>query len=72
MADLSVGWDNKPFNEDKPFGKGTVIGGDNIDHSAERWEAIKAVKARRATPEQIQLVHDSDQWMQNALAAREE
>jgi len=64
-------WDNAPFNENKPFGKGTVVGGDNIDHSRERWEAIKAVKERRATPQQTQLVHDADMWYQNAQEKRD-
>jgi hypothetical protein len=73
MAEGGAGWDSKPFNEDNPFGKkSTVVGGDNILHSKQRWEAIKAVKENRATPAQQQLVHDADIWMQNALAQREE
>ena len=72
MAEINAGWDSKPFNEDKPFGKGTVVGGDNIDHSRERWEAIKAVKAHTATPAQTQLVHYADLWIQHALEARED
>ena len=70
---MTTGWDIKPYNEDAPFGKkSTVVGGDNIPLSAERWDAIKAVKAGKATPEQTQLVHDADIWMQNALAQRED
>lgn len=72
MTGLSVGWSDQPFNENKPFGKGSVVGGDNIDFSRQRWEAIKAVKARTATPEQTQLVHDADLIYQEALALRGE
>lgn len=65
-------WDKNPYNEDNPFGKkSTVVGGDNIYHSKERHEAIKAVKERRATPQQTQLVHDADIWYQNALEQRD-
>ena len=72
MAELGVGWDSKPFNEDKPFGKGTVVGGDNVAHGRVRWDAIKAVKAGTATAEQTLLVHDADQWIRNALDKRED
>lgn len=71
MAELSVGWDSRPFNEDKPFGKAdAIVAGDNIEFSQARWEAIKAVKARRATPEQIALVHETDEIMKQAVSQR--
>ena len=73
MAD--AGWDK--FDEKRPFGKTTkfstvaVIGGDNIPHSQQRHEAIKAMKAGRATPEQVSLVHRTDEIIQEALALRD-
>lgn len=67
-----TGWDSKPYNEKNPFGKGaTVVGGDNIEYSRMRREAIKAIKANRATPDQIQLVHDADAIIQECLEGRE-
>lgn len=61
-----------PYNEKKPFGDGTPVAGDNIPFSQERWEAIKAVKARRATAEQTLLVHDTDRIIQEAIELRGE
>jgi hypothetical protein len=62
----------QPFNENKPFGKGTVVSADNVAHSKTRWEATKAVRAGTATPEQTLLVHETDRIMQEALSLREE
>ena len=67
---ISVGWVD--FNEKKPFGDGTIIGGDNIPHSRIRHTAVLAVKAGTASPEQMQLVHDADLWYANAMNARGE
>ena len=67
---ISVGWAD--FNENKPFGKGTVIGGDNISHSRVRYDAVKAMKAGTASPEQMLLVHDADLWYATAMEARGE
>jgi len=64
-------WDNKEFNERKPFGAGaTVVAGDNIQHSRNRWEAIKAMRSGRATPEQAALVHETDELFKDAMSQR--
>ncbi len=56
-----TGWDPKPYNEKRPFGKGaTIVGGDNIEFSRVRREAIIACKQNRATPEQRALVEETD------------
>ena len=67
-----AGWAEGKFNERKPFGKGTVVGGDNIEFSQQRWEAIKAVKSRTATPEQAALVLEADEKIQEAIALIDE
>ncbi len=38
----------------------TLVTEDNIEASKARWEAIKAVQAGRATPEQRKLLQDLD------------
>lgn len=68
-----TGWADGPFNEKKPFGKvDAVVAGDNIEFSQQRWDAIKAVRTGRATPEQRALVMETDRVMQEALGLREE
>jgi hypothetical protein len=68
----TTGWDPKPFNEKRPFGRGaTVVGGDNIEFSRVRREAIIAVKNGRATPEQRALVMETDAVIQECLEGRE-
>lgn len=68
MAGIEVGWDKGTFNENNPFGKATVVGGDNIEFSRERWDATKAMKRGKATPEQAALVRETDRIMQEAIA----
>ena len=65
-----VSW--APFNEKKPFGKGTTVGGDAITYGKIRWEATKAVREGRATPEQTLLVHDTDRVIAEAMEIRGE
>lgn len=66
---MSAGW--VPYNESSPFGReATVIGGDNIQHSKTRWEAVKAMRQGRATPEQVALVQEADHVVQIALEGR--
>ncbi len=68
-----VSWDPKPFNEKRPFGRGaTIVGGDNIEFSRVRREAIIACKHGRATPEQRALVEETDAIIQECLEGREE
>lgn len=63
---MSASWAD--YNEKRPWGrKGTPVRGDNIDFSRERWEATKAARQNRATPEQRALVEETDQIMQEAL-----
>ena len=63
-----VSWDPKPFNEKRPFGRGaTIIGGDNIEFSRMRREAIIACKTGRATPEQRALVSEADAIIRECL-----
>jgi hypothetical protein len=45
---------------------GVVIGGDNIPFSAQRREAYKAYRTGQATPEQIQLLQDTDAMLNKA------
>jgi hypothetical protein len=68
----NAGWDGKEFNEKKPFGKGTVIGGDNIAFSKMRREAIKAVQRGTANAEQVALVNETDRVLSEAIAKMEE
>ncbi len=66
-----VGW--LKFNEKRPWGrKGTPVQGDNIDFSKDRWEATKAARRGKATPEQRALVEETDQVIQEALGLMEE
>jgi hypothetical protein len=66
-------WDDKPFNEKRPFGRGaTVVGGDNIEFSRMRREAIIAVKEGRATPDQRLLVEDADRVITECLNGEEQ
>ena len=68
-----AGWDKGAYNEENPFGrKATVVGGDNIQFSQIRRQAIKAVKAGTATPEQISLVHETDRVISEAISKMEE
>lgn len=61
-------WDNKPFNEKMPFGKdATVVGGDNIAKSKERYKAMQAIKNGTATPDQVLLVNDCDRLINQVL-----
>lgn len=66
------------YNEKSPFGKSSkhsdvaVIGGDNIEFSRIRYEAIQAVKRGQATPEQRALVTETDTIIQEALGGGEE
>jgi hypothetical protein len=54
-----------------PWPKGDiVVTPDNVDASFVRWEAIKAMKTRTATPEQVALVRDCDAVMQEAMENR--
>ncbi len=63
-----TGWDPKPFNEKRPFGRGaTIVGGDNIEFSRVRREAIIACKNNRASPEQRALVMEADAVIQECL-----
>jgi hypothetical protein len=49
------------------FDKGdTLITEDNIEASKRRYEAIKAVKEGRATPEQRRMLEDLDKVMNEA------
>lgn len=48
----------------------TIVTEDNIYASKARWEAIKAVQANKATPEQIALVRDADRVMKEAMENR--
>ncbi len=66
-----AGWDSKPFDEKRPFGKGTIVGGDNIEFSRVRREAIIACKNNRATPEQRALVLEADAIIHECLEGRE-
>lgn len=65
---VSVSWE--PYNARNPFGKSTVVAGDNIPFSRDRWEATKAVRLGRGTPEQIALVNETDLIMQEAVSQR--
>lgn len=68
---MSAGWEK--FNEQNPFGKrATVVGGDNIAHSAARYQAIKAMREGRATPEQMALVHETQTMIHGVMERREE
>lgn len=61
----------QPFNEKNPWGKEAVaISEDNITASTARHEAIKAMKERRATPEQRALVLEADAAIQDVLSKR--
>ncbi len=69
----NTGWAKEAYNEKRPFGRGaTIVGGDNIEFSRERRQAIIAVKANRATPEQRALVEDADRIIQECLEGPEE
>jgi hypothetical protein len=48
----------------------TVVGGDNIEFSRRRVDAIRAIKSGRATPEQHALVAETDQVISDALSGR--
>ncbi len=65
-----VSW--APFNENKPFGKGSVVGGDGIPFGKTRRAATLAVRAGTATPEQTLLVHETDRIIAEALEIRGE
>ncbi len=45
----------------------TIISEDNIRASKTRYEAMKAVKSGRATPEQLALLRDLDAALQRAI-----
>jgi len=47
-----------------------VVTEDNVYASQLRHDAIKAVAARTATPEQIKLLQDCDRVMQEAMKTR--
>jgi len=51
-------------------GGDVVVTEDNVYASQLRYDAIKAVKERRATPEQVKLLQDCDKVMQEAMATR--
>ena len=68
----NAGWDTGKFNPEKPFGKGTVIGGDNIPFSKMRRQAIKAVQAGTANAEQIKIVMEADRVIKEAIEGMEE
>ena len=48
----------------------TVVTEDNVHASLLRYDAIKAVKAGKATAEQRKLLADCDKVMQEAMATR--
>ena len=62
-----------PFDEKYPWGKpapGTTIvaiGGDNIEFSRYRRDAIVAMRSGRATPEQAALVRETDEIYSQAI-----
>lgn len=50
----------------------TVVTDDNVMFSQLRYDAIKAVKEGKATPEQIALVREADAKYQEAMRLRKE
>lgn len=73
---MSATWEK--YNENNPWGKNSktgtvaVVGGDNIPFSQRRHAAIQAVRNGTATPEQHELVRQTDEAYKMALAEREE
>jgi len=65
------------YDEKNPWGKAgpgstiVTIGGDNIEFSEMRRNAIQAVKSRTATPEQHALVREADTLYQRAIRGEE-
>jgi len=52
--------------------QGVVIGGDNIPFSADRRTAYLAYKQNRATPEQIELLMETDTMLTKAMNGEED
>ena len=70
MADLPYDEKN-PWGKPSPFSTIVTIGGDNIDYSKMRREAVIAVQQRRATPEQAALVREADEIYRQVLQGTE-
>jgi hypothetical protein len=67
-----MSWDTKPYNEKKPFGKdASVVAGDNISKSKERYQAMRAYKEGRATAEQVVLLHECDRLIVQVIEESE-
>ena len=65
---MAITQEYQAFNEENPWGRGaTVVTEDNVQASRIRDQAIIAVKARTATPEQYALVAETDAAMQYAM-----
>ncbi len=62
-----------PYDEKHPWGKPNpnsvivTIGGDNIEFSQMRRDAVRAVQNRTATPEQAALVREADEIYSQAI-----
>lgn len=73
MGDLlsTNNWASGPFNEKKPFGNASVIKGDNIGKSMDRYRAFNAARAGTATPEQRILLEECDRLINDVIDRRD-